>query len=89
MRGNSEENLRPKESRGRSLPKPGELRCPRKITRRGHCESYKDTEAAIVRPHNNDGRRKIVKKVTESKPDFRKRKTEKSMGGQVVEDTER
>ena len=52
------ENLRPKESSGRSLPKTDEFRGPGEIARRGHCESYKNTEAAMVRLHKKDGRRK-------------------------------
>ena len=48
-----------KVNNGRSLLKTIELRGPGKIARRGHCESYKDTEAATVRPHKKDGRRKI------------------------------
>ena len=53
-----EENLRLKESSGRNLPKTDELRGLGKIERRGHCESYKDTDAAVLRPHKKDGRRK-------------------------------
>ena len=40
---------------------------------RGHRKSYKDTEAAMVRPHKKDERKKVVeKKVTEWKPDSRR-----------------
>ena len=42
------------ESSGMSLPKTDELRGPGKVARREHCENYKDTEAAMVRPHEKD-----------------------------------
>ena len=40
----------PKNS-GRSLPKTDELGGPGKTVRRGHCETHKDAEGAMVRPH--------------------------------------
>ena len=46
---------------GRSLPKTDELRDPGKIARRGHCESHKDTETAMIRPQKKDERRKSSK----------------------------
>ena len=53
------------------------LRSKKDYPQREHRESYKDTEAAMVRPHKKDGSEKVVKKVTEKK---NKRKTEKPMG---------
>ena len=67
---NCEETLHFKESSGRSLPKNDQLRGSGKIVRTGHCESYKDTEAAMIRPPKKGGREKVMKKVTEWRPDF-------------------
>ena len=40
----------------RSPPRTDEFISPGKVARRGHCESHNDTEAAMVRPHEADGR---------------------------------
>ena len=65
-------------------------RGPGKIARRGYCENYKDTQAAMVWLHTKDGRRKgrVVKRVKEWKPDFgRARARPKSRWEELLKST--
>ena len=67
-----DENLWPREISGRNLLKTDKFGGPGKVARRGHCESYKHTEAAMVRAHKKTKEEKVVMKVTEWKPDFKR-----------------
>ena len=58
MKKTWEDNLWPKGSSGKSLPKTDELRGPGTITKIGRCENYKDTETMTIRPRKKDERRK-------------------------------
>ena len=85
-----ETNLRGKSTAQRKQwkesTKTDELRDSGKIARKGHCESYKDTEAAMIWPHKMMDEKRISGEESdrvETRLQKNRRKIEKLIGGSI------